>query len=139
MQGLYGIIMNELKKQRKLPDKYAYPDGPKIATSGCVLYADAINNNGGSHSNSATRWTPIIGSTKGIKVGSPTWTVNGLNTSNGGFYFQKTTGMKAITAEAVFTPLKNPNSDWSDNTFHQITSSSITSDPSIFLPTNLHL
>ena len=110
MIGLYGIIKKDLDRQGKLPVKYydEIPSSP--VTSGCILYADALNNNGGSHSNNPSKWIPIIGSTRGTKVGSPIWHDDCLECTNEGYYFQKLTSVSEFTYEAVFQLL-------TDNTY----------------------
>ena len=102
MLGLFGLIKKNLDMQNKLPAKYydEIPSSP--VTSGCILYVDAINNTGSGHSNSATTWTPIIGSTAGTKVGSPIWHDDCVELDVNGFYFQKlTSNPSAVTYECV--------------------------------------
>lgn len=103
MFGLFGLLKKNLHDQGKLPVKYydSIPDSP--VTSGCVLYIDAINNNGGSHSNNPSRWVSIIGS-NGTKVGSPKWSSDALTTTtlgSDGYRFAKLPNYTEITVEAV--------------------------------------
>lgn len=104
MQGLFGLIKQELHKQDKLPMKY-YDVPSEPVKSGCTFYVDGINNNGGSHSNTTTSWIPIIGSVKGTKVGSVGWGDKCMIQTvpaKGGYYFGRVGKYAAATVEVVF-------------------------------------
>lgn len=104
MQGLFGLIKQELHKQDKLPMKY-YDVPSEPVKSGCIFYVDGINNNGGSHSNTTTKWTPIIGSVKGTKMGSVKWGDKCMiqtSPANGGYYFGTVGNYTNMTIEGVF-------------------------------------
>ena len=111
MIGLFGLIKHELIKQDKLPLKYyEIPENPN--TSNCVLYIDAINNNGGSHSNDINTWIPIIGSKNGTKAGSSVWKDDCLETSNSGYHFGKLpqSQLSEFTVEIVIMKFAESNS-----------------------------